>query len=354
MSTERIELGEDVEFWDDERKAFRPCRVIERHDSRRLLTVTAMPERLPRTVNADDVRRIPNGRKLFVPQVGDLVDVNVGDEWRTGSVESTPIPGGGSTFAVRFLSTGTLTHAFITQMRAVQVATQTSIAVARTISKDFVALDCKSCGIPVGPGMAGREEHADCGAGAMFAPSTRGNRRQEAAGYILSKLVPLASDLDVDTPARYLGALDELTSGYGTDLKQLLKVFPLEGNADPGVVAVRSIPFASLCAHHVLPFSGTVDVAYIPTSVIVGLSKIPRLVRAVTRRLQTQEHIGVQVAEALMLHVGAAGAMVVVRGRHSCMALRGVESPGEMVTSCVRGVFRTEPSARSEALSLLR
>lgn len=177
--------------------------------------------------------------------------------------------------------------------------------------------------------------------------------RAAGAADLLSSLVP-PNTLDPDTPGRWIKALDEFASGYGADFATILKCFPLEEAKDAGIVAVRGIPFASLCEHHVLPFTGTVAVVYLPTNRIVGLSKIPRLVRAVTRRLQVQERIGQTIADALMEHVGAAGAMVVIKGRHTCMALRGVESPGEMVTSCVRGVFRNDAGARAEAMNLIK
>jgi GTP cyclohydrolase IA len=121
------------------------------------------------------------------------------------------------------------------------------------------------------------------------------------------------------------------------------------------MVAVRDLPFASVCEHHVLPFTGSASVVYIPTSRIIGLSKVPRILRAVSRRLQVQERIGEEVAEVLMhSELRARGVMVVIRARHTCMALRGVESPGEMVTSCIRGVFATDAAARAEAMELIR
>lgn len=163
----------------------------------------------------------------------------------------------------------------------------------------------------------------------------------------------LGATVDPETPGRMLKALREMTEGYGTtDLTAMLKSFPAP--EDPGIVAVKDITFASLCEHHVLPFTGTVAVAYIPSDRIVGLSKIPRLVRAVTRRLQTQENIGSMIADAMVKGLSPLGVMVIVRARHTCMGLRGIESPGEMLTSCVRGAFKDEHDARAEAMALLR
>lgn len=176
-------------------------------------------------------------------------------------------------------------------------------------------------------------------------------KRIEHAAVVLRSLTRPPVKLDDDTPGRWVRAMEEMTSGYGADLKGILKTFPIEG--DPGLVAVKDTPFASLCEHHALPFSGTVSVVYLPGDRIVGLSKIPRLIEAVTRRFQVQERIGSEVADAMVDHVGARGVMVVIHGVHSCMALRGVRSSGEMVTSTVRGVFRNDASARAEALSLI-
>ena len=161
-------------------------------------------------------------------------------------------------------------------------------------------------------------------------------------------------DVDEETPLRMVKALRELVSGQREDLGKLLKTFPGVAT-DNGIVVVRDMPFASLCEHHVLPFTGTITVAYLPSDRIVGLSKIPRLVRAVTRRLQVQERIGAMIADALMEHVNARGVMVVVKAQHTCMTLRGVECPGEMVTSTIRGVFQheSEHAARAEVLNLM-
>lgn len=153
----------------------------------------------------------------------------------------------------------------------------------------------------------------------------------------------------LDTPARLTKALRQMTSGYSADIDKMMTTFPSEGDA---VVCVRDIPFASLCEHHVLPFSGFVSVAYIPGERIVGLSKIPRLVHAYARRLQVQERLGTQIAEELTKRLNPAGVAVVIRGAHSCMRLRGVESAGDMVTSTMRGVFMDEAEARAEVMRL--
>lgn len=155
------------------------------------------------------------------------------------------------------------------------------------------------------------------------------------------------------TPARMVKALRELTSGYeagdSPTMVSILTTFKGEGD---GIVVVRDLPFASLCEHHVLPFTGTVSVAYLPSDRIVGLSKIPRVVRKVTRRLQVQERIGNMIADTLELGLSPLGIAVLVRATHTCMCLRGIESHGEMVTSHVRGVFKDQAEARAEVLRL--
>lgn len=182
-----------------------------------------------------------------------------------------------------------------------------------------------------------------------FPVSARNAAREDTCGKLLADLVDV---YDPETPGRMARAFGDLTSGYGANLKAILKTFPVEG--DQGIVLVRDVPFASLCEHHVLPFTGTASIVYIPDGTIVGLSKIPRLVRALSRRLQVQERLGSEIGTAMWEHLKPKGVMVVLRGRHSCMAIRGVESPGEMVTSFVLGAFREDPMARAEAMQLMR
>lgn len=155
-----------------------------------------------------------------------------------------------------------------------------------------------------------------------------------------------------DTPGRVVKALREMTEGYQKDPKVILsKVF--EQTYDEMVI-VRGITFDSLCEHHLLHFSGTVDIGYIPSKDgVVGLSKLARLVDCFARRLQIQEHLTTQIAHAIQEHLEPSGVAVVVRATHSCMSCRGVrKSNSEMVTSCMLGVLRDMPAARAEFLSL--
>jgi GTP cyclohydrolase I len=153
-----------------------------------------------------------------------------------------------------------------------------------------------------------------------------------------------------ETPQRVARALIEMTAGYRDD-PQLILSKTFEDDCDE-VIILRNIPFTSMCEHHLLPFSGSADVGYLPGKV-VGLSKLARLVDCFARRLQMQERMTRQIADALVEHLQARGAGCIVRANHSCMACRGVKKAGaEMVTSRMLGVFRDKAEARAEFLML--
>lgn len=156
-----------------------------------------------------------------------------------------------------------------------------------------------------------------------------------------------------DTPARAARAWQELTAGYTIDVPALMTTFDGEGHDD--LVVVRDVPFYSLCEHHLLPFHGTASLAYIPNARIVGLSKVARVVDAYARRLQVQERITTQLADAFASPpLNAAGVLATVEAEHLCMSMRGVQRPGHRtITSAVRGILRDNPPARAEALALL-
>lgn len=155
-----------------------------------------------------------------------------------------------------------------------------------------------------------------------------------------------------DTPKRVMKAFAEMTSGYSMDPAQILaRTFPGE-NYDE-LVIVPGIQFVSLCEHHLLPFMGSAVVAYIPHDRVIGLSKIPRLVECFARRLQVQERMTIQIADAMMDHLKPNGVGVVLRAQHSCMSCRGVrQQDAEMVTSVMRGALRDKPEARAELMGL--
>jgi len=155
------------------------------------------------------------------------------------------------------------------------------------------------------------------------------------------------------TPERVAKALRFLTSGYGQDPKSLINEALFTVTYDEMVV-VKDIDVFSLCEHHLLPFYGKAHVAYIPNGKVVGLSKIPRLVDMFARRLQVQERLTVQIAEALQEHIQPRGVGVIVEAMHFCMMMRGVEKQNSVaVTSCMLGAFRERQPTREEFLALV-
>ena len=157
-----------------------------------------------------------------------------------------------------------------------------------------------------------------------------------------------------DTPDRVSRALRELTDGYALRPEDVIADAIFDHDYDE-LVLVRDIPFYSLCEHHLLPFFGQVHVGYLPKGKVIGLSKIPRLVEVFSRRLQIQEQLTGQIAEALNTTLTPHGVGVVIEARHLCMEMRGVETPGgRMITSCMLGTFRHDARTRSEFLELVR
>ncbi len=166
----------------------------------------------------------------------------------------------------------------------------------------------------------------------------------------LLEVSPMArEDLPAQTPLRWGRAMRELLSGYRDE--PTLTTF--DAPQYDQMVVVRDIPFASLCAHHVLPFTGVVSVGYLPTKRIIGLSKIPRIVRMYSRRLQVQEKLTKEIADKLSEVVQPRGVAVLVEATHTCMTLRGVEGDGRMVTSVMEGVFREKAEVRAEFFSMI-
>jgi GTP cyclohydrolase IA len=156
------------------------------------------------------------------------------------------------------------------------------------------------------------------------------------------------------TPDRVSRSLRELTDGYAVKPEDVIAEAIFDQDYDE-MVLVKDIPFYSLCEHHLLPFFGQVHVGYLPKGRVIGLSKIPRLVEVFSHRLQIQEQLTNQVAEALNAALAPRGVGVVVQARHLCMEMRGVETPGgRMITSCMLGTFRRDPRTRSEFLDLVR
>lgn len=156
-----------------------------------------------------------------------------------------------------------------------------------------------------------------------------------------------------NTPNRVARAYHELFSGYDADVTKILsRVFD-----DPHdeMVIVKDIPMYSMCEHHMLPFIGKVSIGYIPNGKILGISKLARLVEIYARRLQLQERLTAQIADAIMEHVKPQGVAIVVEAEHTCMTMRGVDKPGTMtVTSAMRGIFKDDAKTRAEFLGLIK
>lgn len=153
-----------------------------------------------------------------------------------------------------------------------------------------------------------------------------------------------------DTPRRVADMYAELTEGYSMDPKQILS---REWNEVSGMVVAKDIGFFSLCEHHILPFYGRVNIGYIPSKAVVGLSKLVRLVDCFSKRLQLQERMTKQIADALNENLHPHGVVVVVQARHLCMEMRGVKSGADIVTSEIRGQFERFET-RNEFFEMLR
>jgi GTP cyclohydrolase I len=154
------------------------------------------------------------------------------------------------------------------------------------------------------------------------------------------------------TPERVARMYAELLGGMHEDPKKHLSSLFTE-NYDE-IVLLRDVPFYSICEHHLMPFIGSANVAYLPSGTVLGVSKLARIVDCFARRLQTQERLTYQIADFIMNSLKPQGVAVVLESSHSCMTIRGIKKPGSvMVTSALRGIFKRDPRSRSEVLSLM-
>jgi GTP cyclohydrolase I len=182
---------------------------------------------------------------------------------------------------------------------------------------------------------------------------------ERAAAAVRELLVAVGEDPDRDglleTPRRVAAMYVELLAGMEEDAEgHLATVFTADHDE---MVMVRDISFTSLCEHHLVPFVGKAHVAYVPnaTGAITGLSKLARLVEAHARRLQVQERMTTAIANSIERTLHPRGTLVVIEAEHLCMAMRGVRKPGAVtITSAVRGLFRTDPATRAEAMAFVR
>ena len=156
----------------------------------------------------------------------------------------------------------------------------------------------------------------------------------------------------LETPARVARMYAEMFAGLHSDpSRHLARVFTEKYDE---IVLVRDISFCSMCEHHLLPFTGTAHIAYLPNGKVVGLSKLARVVEEVARRPQVQERMTEHVADLVERTLDARGVAVVIQATHSCMTMRGIRKPGSLcVTSAMRGAFRDDASSRAEVLGLI-
>jgi GTP cyclohydrolase IA len=155
------------------------------------------------------------------------------------------------------------------------------------------------------------------------------------------------------TPARAARALEFLTQGYRQNVAEIVNGAIYDSDASE-IILIKDIELYSMCEHHLLPFIGRAHVAYIPNGKVIGLSKMARMVDVFARRLQIQENLTTQIADALMDVLSPEGVAVVIEAKHLCMMMRGVEKQNSiMKTSCLLGCFKDSATTRSEFLSLL-
>jgi GTP cyclohydrolase I len=177
---------------------------------------------------------------------------------------------------------------------------------------------------------------------------------QSYANIIASTGEDLTRDGLVDTPKRAAKAMAFLTQGYGQTLEEIVNNAIFESDSDEMVI-VKNIELYSLCEHHLLPFIGKCHVAYLPRGKVIGLSKIARIVDMFARRLQIQEMLTKQIADAIQDVTMGAGVGVVIESQHLCMMMRGVEKQNSsMTTSMMLGHFRSNHNTRSEFLQLIK
>ncbi|BFH17290.1 GTP cyclohydrolase I FolE [Paenibacillus melissococcoides] len=190
-----------------------------------------------------------------------------------------------------------------------------------------------------------------------YVNSKVGENREKIEHHVKEILRLIGEDVDreglKETPARVTRMYEEIFGGYEVDPRDVLGVTFDEAHEE--LVIVKDITYYSLCEHHMAPFFGKVHIGYIPSGQVAGLSKLARLVEAVTRRLQVQERVTSEIADIMEEVLKPHGVMVVVEGEHLCMCSRGVKKPGsKTVTMSTRGSFKSDAAQRAEFLSLIK
>ncbi|WP_106768941.1 GTP cyclohydrolase I FolE [Paenibacillus faecalis] len=190
-----------------------------------------------------------------------------------------------------------------------------------------------------------------------YVNSKVGEHRKQIEYHVEQILKLIGEDTEreglLETPARVTRMYEEIFAGYEIDPRDVLGVTFDEQHEE--LVIVKDIVYYSQCEHHMAPFFGKVHIGYVPSGKIVGLSKLARLVEAVTRRLQVQERITSEIADIMVEVLQPQGVMVVVEGEHLCMCARGIKKPGsKTITSAVRGTFQSDPAQRAEFMALIK
>ena len=208
-----------------------------------------------------------------------------------------------------------------------------------------------------GKKQAGQSRQRGKSEKATSAPASRPSREEaEAAVRVLLRWAgddPTREGL-LDTPARVVRAYEEFFAGYAHDPREILARTFAEVDGYDEMVVLKDIRFESYCEHHMVPIIGRAHVAYLPNHRVVGISKLARLVDAFAKRLQIQEKMTVQIADALNDILQPQGVGVILEAAHQCITTRGVHKPGvQMVTSRMLGAFRDDPSTRREFLSIV-
>lgn len=196
--------------------------------------------------------------------------------------------------------------------------------------------------------MAGRKNYVN---------SQVSSNREKIEDHITEILKLIGEDVEreglLETPARVTRMYEEIFAGYEVDPREVLGAMFDENHEE--LVIVKDIVYYSQCEHHMAPFFGKVHIGYLPSGKIVGLSKMARLVEAITRRLQVQERITANIADILVEELAPQGVIVVVEGEHLCMCARGVKKPGsKTITTATRGMYKDNAALRAEFMTLLK